>query len=180
MKQFFSSLFVLVAIFFGLIQAAALPSPPNSIMTLAERDNFLAERATITRLINVSGEMRIRDDEVIRDRFFTRTTTFPGFHVSTLVPTERRTWVVKVGGEIRVEVEITFNLRPADQSVKVDYNVKLFEGVTEKTNDLDGARTGSAVVLKNVNRAISFKVKNTAESSDDYADIVLHVFNGDA
>ena len=91
MRQFFSSLFVLVAIFFGFIQAAALPSPPNSIMTLAERDNSLAERATITRLINVSGEMRIRDDEVIRDRFFTRTTTFPGFHVSTLVPTERRT-----------------------------------------------------------------------------------------
>ena len=180
MKQFFSSLILLVGFFCGLLHAAAVPNPYNGhglVSNVTERDIAVQRRASGGRLINVSGWMQIKDDEPFSDDYFTHTTSFPAFHVSSGVPTVYKQWVVRAGGEIRVELDLTFNYQAGTEAIKVDYKTRLYEGTSENTGDLDGSISGSATVSRNANRQIAFTVHNTAEGGD-WAQISLNVFNG--
>lgn len=50
---------------------------------------------------------------------------------------ERRKWVEKVGGEVRLEVEASFTINP-DTSITVALMALFFEGASEDTTDLGG------------------------------------------
>ncbi|GLA28120.1 hypothetical protein M752DRAFT_269383 [Aspergillus phoenicis ATCC 13157] len=130
------------------------------------------------RLVSLSGVMDITDDEwLLPHEYATRMRSFPPVILGAPDRyTGYQSWVERMGGEIRVELNVTFNLTPGDQSVKVNYDTKLFEGISENTDDLDGQHIGSTIIDKDGAGEIKFTVKNTDEGGDK-ADIRMYVVN---
>ena len=87
------------------------------------------------------------------------------------------TFAGRAGGEIRVEVLLTLTLRPNDLSVVVSYLIKLFEGTSESTNDLDGQVEGSGVVGKDRTVEIRAKRVKNDDEGGDWADVIMNVVN---
>jgi hypothetical protein len=83
--------------------------------------------------------------------------------------------VCKWGGECRVE--LTLNGQRLDNNdVRVDGNVKLFEGTSEDTGDLDGQENFSFIVPKGRTVEDSRRVVNEDEGGD-FADVGMTVSN---
>lgn len=81
------------------------------------------------------------------------------------------------GGEIRVELNATAAVRP-DGGVRLSVEVKLFEGTSETTSDLDGVRTWTGVVGAGQIIQVPVRINNDDEG-DDFADISLTISNSD-
>jgi hypothetical protein len=93
--------------------------------------------------IRVSGYMEIHDSETFgSDEHVRRDKNFPAFYLdfSGSTRTELR-WVERMGEEIHIELVFTFTLNN-DRPVTGIYDMKLFEGTSESTTDLDGRKTG--------------------------------------
>lgn len=67
-----------------------------------------------------------------------------------------------VGGEVRAELDLWFSW---GQFMTLDYDLRLYEGTDENTNDLDGRKSGR-VILDNNQGPIIIDVKNTDEGGD--------------
>ncbi len=85
------------------------------------------------------------------------------------------TLVGTAGGEMRVEVVADAAVRP-DGSVRVGVNVKLYEGTSVTTDDLDGERSTTQVVPRDQTVQIPIHIRNDDEG-DDFADISLVISN---
>ncbi len=81
----------------------------------------------------------------------------------------------RCGGEVRVEVRFTFS-RAAGGAVSVSGNLKLYEGTSTSTSDLDGQANVSGTVAANGSGTLSKRVNNTDEGGD-WADVKIVVTN---
>ncbi|KAK5651941.1 hypothetical protein OQA88_11483 [Cercophora sp. LCS_1] len=157
------------------VQASPLPSTDLALTPVPE--SSLDPRQAISRTIYISSTMHIHDDETFGDDDFTRTTTLSPVVLGSAAGvgfTRQVSYSASAGGEIRVEVLLTLTLRPSDLGVQVNYVVKLFEGTSESTNDLDGQIQGSQIVGKDKVVDIKARVRNTDEGGD-WADLTLNV-----
>lgn len=84
-------------------------------------------------------------------------------------------FIGKCGGEVRIELKITFK-QNASGSISIKEYAKLYEGTSTNSSDLDGTASKSVTVAKNQTKTVTFRVRNTAEGGD-YADISLNVTN---
>jgi hypothetical protein len=84
--------------------------------------------------------------------------------------------IKRMGGEIRVELR-AFAMALANGDVKVRCRAELFEGTSENTDDLDGVEEHTFLVPRDGSVSPNFRVRNTDEGDDDFADISLHFIN---
>jgi subtilisin family serine protease len=85
-------------------------------------------------------------------------------------------WIDKVGGEVRGEVRLTLDWKN-NSSIDVRYNIRLYEGTSEDTTDLDGEITGILNVPKDNTGNLSEKVMNTDENSPDFIKLDMTIKN---
>ena len=66
------------------------------------------------------------------------------------------------------------------RTVQVDWNLKLYEGTTEDTDDLDGQQSGSFTLKEGEETVAPVRVlvKNTDDDDDDHLDLTFTVKNG--
>jgi hypothetical protein len=153
--------------------------PVTDVFELAQVKDQATTEVTIAlgdppefkRLVVIGGHVRIKDEENFgKDDFFDGGFT-PSPNPLRLNPGNRNvvtSYIKKFGGEIRVEAryDLTWS---ADLSITVACNVKLYEGTSEDTGDLDGERGDIVIVNKDQeNVPLNIHVTNTAEEDDDY------------
>lgn len=88
-----------------------------------------------------------------------------------------------MGGEIRVEISLTATTFAYGTGLpRINYNIKLFEGTSEDTTDLDGQLTGDVTTVRNgftgIDAAgnIDVTVRNTEENvPNDYAHLTVSI-----
>lgn len=85
--------------------------------------------------------------------------------------------VGKAGGELRVELNTTAAVRP-DGAVRVGIDVRLYEGTSEESTDLDGSRSILELVPPGQNVQVPIRINNDDEGGD-FADITLTISNSD-
>jgi hypothetical protein len=126
----------------------------------------------------IGGHVRIKDEETFgKDEFVDEQFGVRPLYVGPQRKQESVTWTRKMGGEIRVEARFDIFWKP-DLSVEVAYNVKLYEGTSEDTGDLDGERGGVMSVFKDhENIQLNVFLRNEDEDDDDYVDLKLFVSN---
>jgi hypothetical protein len=150
-----------------------VPAGGNAEVTI-----FLNEPPDWFREVSISGTMTIKDEETFEDEFATRSKLFKVYRIGAFSTHEQDGWKEKMGGEIRVELSISLDWQMIDSSVNVTCNLKLFEGTTENTDDLDGEKTQTFNIQKNViDQTCQMFVSNTDENDDDHVDLVLKISN---
>ncbi|MGD9672554.1 MAG: S8 family serine peptidase [Candidatus Nitrosocosmicus sp.] len=85
-------------------------------------------------------------------------------------------WIDKVGGEVRGEIRLTLDWK-TDSSIDVHYNIKLYEGTSEDTTDLDGEKSGLLNVPKDSSRNLNETVLNTDEGANDFIKLEMKITN---
>ena len=84
---------------------------------------------------------------------------------------------VKWGGECRVETRLSAVVVGTGQ-VQVEGNVKLFEGVTESSDDLEDTKVVSLLVPKGGHTAsTTIQLRNTETWGGDHAEVYFHLTN---
>lgn len=125
--------------------------------------------------VSISGVMDITDDEVFSDERATvpfNATVVVGPNLGTT------TYVAKgcAGGEVRVEVTVVVVHKPTVLA-EIRPTIRLFEGTSCSSNDLDGSLTPARFTLANNGVAtLTQTVRNTAEGGDK-ATVTLTVRN---
>lgn len=130
----------------------------------------------MTNLINYTISMRIKDDEnwPQRDEYENRS-------VSGIVrlddgtPTRQILDIGRCGGEVRVEARFTLT-RAAGGAVRVNGDLRLYEGTSTNSNDLDGRASITGTVAAGGRQSFSQRVRNTDEGGD-WADVTLRIDN---
>jgi hypothetical protein len=88
-------------------------------------------------------------------------------------PVEIPVWIGKVGGEIRAEVRFSLYWK-TDSSIDLKFNIKLYEGTSEETNELGGEKSGTVNIPKDMSAELNTKVTNTAESEPrDFVEVKM-------
>jgi hypothetical protein len=131
------------------------------------------------RDVEISGTMQLKDEENVGDdEFATRTRNFiPNYRIGAFSTFADGFWAEKMGGEVRAELYFRLNWQ-MDSSIRIDCNLKLFEGTSEDTSDLDGEKNGTWFVPKDAeNFEIKMFVSNTDEDDDDHCDLTLRISN---
>jgi len=119
------------------------------------------------RVVNIHGDMQIKDDEPFSDDYYNRSRDFPSMVLGVNgIMSNTYNWIEGAGGEIRIEVFVNATLNPNNGVVTVTHDTKLFEGTSENTGDLDGTGNGSVKVLKGSQNVIRYIVNNTDEGGD--------------
>lgn len=130
----------------------------------------------MTNLINYSLSMRIKDDEgwPSSDEYANR-----GVSGVLVLDDANPTRVVldigTCGGEVRVEARYTF-ARAAGGAVSVAGDLRLFEGASTTSRDLDGSVNVTGTVAANASATLARRVNNTDEGGD-WADVTLTATN---
>ncbi|WP_051668733.1 LGFP repeat-containing protein [Deinococcus frigens] len=83
--------------------------------------------------------------------------------------------VGKCGGEVRVELRVTYR-QAAGGAVNVADRALLYEGTSENTTDLDGRASFDGTVASGTSHQFTVRVRNTDEGGD-FADIRVNVDN---
>jgi hypothetical protein len=84
---------------------------------------------------------------------------------------------LRMGGEIRVEFDVVASLYDSNGNAMLNCDLKLFEGTSESTNDLDGQRTFQLYCPAGATVNHFVRVNNDAEGDDDYATVQLTITN---
>lgn len=129
-----------------------------------------------SRLVSVSGSMAITDDETFGSNehntvSYSNTVTVSANQASQLLIAEGC-----AGDEVRVRVELTASLAPVGGAILVNGTVKLFEGTSCTTSDLDGSQTVNFTVNAGQTVTQNIHVQNDDEGGD-FVDVVLTVSN---
>lgn len=138
-----------------------------------------AQAHAINHSVNLSGSMNILDDESwpFSDERGTRNfnnNVIVGRNLSTTSSTASGC----VGGEVRVEVQfVVIDNESFPGWIQVDPLIRLFEGTSCSTGDLDGT-VNPAIFWVGPNSSVTqtFRVNNTAEGGDR-ADVTYNVVN---
>lgn len=120
--------------------------------------------------------MSIKDDENWPDNHEYANKSVPGtFLLDDANPQRHILDIGRCGGEVRVEAGFNFS-RTTNGAVSIVGNLKLYEGTSENSSDLDGTESINDVVEANRSITLTKRVNNTAEGGD-WADITLTVNN---
>lgn len=139
--------------------------------------NNPAPAPQVSRHVIVTAVMDITDDEWAASNEHAHVERRDERWVDSWDPQGVMQLVGKAGGEVRVELTATAAVRP-DGGVRVQVEVKLFEGTSEESTDLDGSRSTSQVVPAGQTVQIPIKINNDDEGGD-FADISLMISNSD-
>lgn len=83
---------------------------------------------------------------------------------------------VRMGGEIRVELNINASLVDSNGNIMVDGEIKLYEGTSDSNTDLDGVRQFQIYCPLGASTNYFVRVNNDDEG-DDYATVRLSISN---
>jgi hypothetical protein len=141
---------------------------------------LLKERISLTnpnRRITVSADMYVEDDETFGSNETVRRQKTNSAILSVLgLAQSVMDFEVRMGGEIRVEFTVTASLFDNAGNAVVDGEVKLYEGTSESTGDLDGVRQFQLYIPAGATLNHFVRVNNDDEGGD-YATIRLNVTN---
>jgi hypothetical protein len=139
----------------------------------------LKEPSDWFREVIISGTMNLKDEENFGDdEFATRTRLFRLFRIGAFYTHEEDGWTEKMGGEVRAELSIKLDWQMIDSSVNVACTLKLFEGTSEETGDLDGEGFQIFNIKKDViDQECRMFVRNDDEDDDDHVDLTLKISN---
>jgi len=144
---------------------------------------LLGRRITIknpNRRITISANMYVEDDETFGSNETVRHQQTNAAILSTQgIAQTVMEFGVRMGGEIRVEFTITAALIDANGNAMIDGDVKLFEGTSESTDDLDGERQFQLYCPAGATINHFVRVDNDDEGGD-YATIRVNVTNAPA
>ena len=82
---------------------------------------------------------------------------------------------VRWGGECRVEVDATATLDPGEGNIHISGKVRLFEGVSEDTNDLEDEQVVDFVVSPIGLTRRTYQVKNRETGGGDHASVLFRL-----
>jgi len=132
------------------------------------------------RRITISADMYVEDDETFGSNETVRRQQTNSAILSTQGLSQSiMDFEVRMGGEIRVEFTVTAALVDAQGNVVVDGEVKLYEGTSESTGDLDGVRQFQLYCPVGATLNHFVRVNNDDEGGD-YATIRLNITNASA
>jgi hypothetical protein len=129
----------------------------------------------VNRHVIITAVMDITDDETFGSNEHGHVERRDERWVDSWDPQGVMQLIGKAGGEVRVELTATAAIRP-DGSVRLQVDVKLFEGTSEETNDLDGTRSTTQIVPVGQVVQIPIRINNDDEGGD-FADISLVISN---
>ena len=87
-------------------------------------------------------------------------------------------WTEKMGGEVRAELTMNLDWQMIDSSVNVFCTLKLFEGASEDSGDLDGEHSELFNIKKDViDQPCKMFVRNDDEDDDDHVEVILTISN---
>jgi hypothetical protein len=137
----------------------------------------LRDPPELYRRLTLRGTMKMEDYENFGDTEHATRTFARHSDVGPYGTHDEIHWTEKMGGEIRVELVLKIDWK-IDLSIDIAWHVKLFEGTSEETSDLDGERSGTFKVDKDAVTTLSFSVWNTDEDEpQDRADISFDLTN---
>lgn len=167
------------------VEALSNPLPTFSPSLVPRDNNLLPRQGTWPALgwrFQIQGHLFINDDEVGQDETWEGDFSWPTF---TLRASQSNTYSFTkgMGGEIRVEISLTATTFAYGTGLpRINYNIKLFEGTSEDTTDLDGQLTGDVTTVRNgftgIDAAgnIDVTVRNTEENvPNDYAHLTVSI-----
>jgi hypothetical protein len=131
------------------------------------------------REVEIYGTMAFKDEENVgSDEFKSFGKLFtPLYRIGAFSTFADGGWSERMGGEIRGELYFRMDWQ-MDSSIRLYCHLKLFEGTSEDTDDLDGEMKQTVIIAKDaVNQEVRMKVTNTDERDDDHVDLVLRVTN---
>jgi len=137
----------------------------------------LQDPPELYRRLTLRGTMKIEDYEDFEDNEHATRNMARNSVVGPDGTHDEIQWTEKMGGEIRVELVLKIDWK-IDLSIDIAWHVKLFEGTSEETSDLDGERSGTFKVPKDETKTLSFAVWNSDEDDpEDRADITFELTN---
>lgn len=137
----------------------------------------LRDPPELYRRLTLRGTMKMEDYENFGDNEYATRNFARHSDVGPYGTHDEIHWTEKMGGEIRVELVLKIDWR-VDLSIDIAWHVKLFEGTSEETSDLDGERSGTHKVPKDAANTLSISVWNTDEDEpQDRADITFDLTN---
>ncbi len=125
--------------------------------------------------ISYTSVMNILDHETFGSNERAKVKNSDIFILDASKKTHHAFFIGKCGGEVRIELKITFK-QNASGSISIKEYAKLYEGTSTNSTDLDGVASKSITIAKNQTKKVTFRVRNTDEGGD-YADITLTVTN---
>ena len=129
----------------------------------------------MNNLITYHSSMYIVDDEVLRDET-QRVSNRGNLLLTPEQPSRRLFFIGRCGGEVRIELTVVIT-QATGGGVSVRQSAKLYEGTSTSSRDLDGSSDHTGTVGANNTQRLSFRVRNTEERGDDYADLTLTITN---
>jgi hypothetical protein len=132
------------------------------------------------RRITVSADMYVEDDENFGSNETARRQKTNAAILSTQgLAQSVMDFEVRMGGEIRVEFTVTAALVDASGNAMIDGDIKLYEGASESTGDLDGQRQFQLYCP--VGTTINHFVRvNNDDEGGDYTTIRINITNAPA
>jgi|LakMenEpi03Aug12_release.lakeMendotaPanAssembly.Ray.scaffolds.fasta_scaffold325851_2 hypothetical protein len=132
------------------------------------------------RRITVSADMYVEDDETFgSNETVRRQKTNYAILSAKGISQSVMDFEVRMGGEIRVEFTVNASLLDVQGNAVLDGEVKLYEGTSESTGDLDGVRQFQLYCP--IGKTINYFVRvNNDDEGGDYATIRLTVTNASA
>lgn len=130
----------------------------------------------MTNLINYTLSMRIKDDESWPDSDEYANRSVSGTLLLDDATPERQILDIgRCGGEVRVEARFTF-ARSGGGAVRVSGDLRLYEGTSTNSSDLDGTASMNGSVAPDSSATLSQRVSNNDEGGD-WADVTLQINN---
>lgn len=128
--------------------------------------------------LTISVDMYVEDYETFGDNETTRRQNFNSAILSQKgVNQTVMEFEVRMGGEIRVELALTGSIIDQDGNTIINGEMKLFEGASESTGDLDGVKQFSIYCPVNASTNYFVRVNNDAEGDADYATARITISN---
>jgi hypothetical protein len=129
----------------------------------------------IRRLVTVSAHMELTDDETFGSNEHGSQSGQGQVYITNKFAMGLISLVGKAGGEMRVELNADC-IATVEGDVILSGKIKLFEGTSEETDDLDGTVDISLTVIRDGILTQTIHVRNNDEGGD-FADITLTVTN---
>lgn len=132
------------------------------------------------RRITVTADMFVLDDEWLgSDETVRRQKTNSAVLSNIGISQAVMDFEVRMGGEIRVEFHLTAALFDSYGNAFLDGDIKLYEGTSESTTDLDGSKAFQVYVPAGVTTNYFVRVNNDDEGGD-YVTVALTATNTSA
>lgn len=129
------------------------------------------------RRITVSADMYVEDSETFgSNETVRRQKTNAAILSAQGIAQTVMDFEVRMGGEIRVEFHVTASLIDTNGNAMIDGEVKLYEGASENTDDLDGVRQFQLYIPMGATINHFVRVNNDDEGGD-YATIAMNISN---